>query len=187
MVRNFLIPLLFLITMTAAARATILDQARNLLDICEQKQTEHVGLCIAHSLRAVVDIIFFVPIGFLDTIFPDKHSFYHADSNRKDADDFDRTRRSLKKLVAFLEKVETAYTYLAKVKENDAYLETHFGKKFKIALNELKTETESEIDTIKRIHTINRSGKNALASLAKNTDYYETTRASFCYTPITGE
>ena len=134
-------------------------------------------------MAASLIVAIFIPFGWLALLDP-QSAFVQAHRNRIAASTFDRTRRSLKKLISFLKRVETAFAYLDLLQDDPRYLERVFDRDFKIAISELRCESESEIDVIKRIHTINQGGSNILETLDNNTDYYTKLRSTFCYRPL---
>src|SRR5579871_4963581 len=125
MPRIFAISLVLFLTLTVPARTTILDQARTLHYWCVRAQGDCVGLCIGHSVAASLIVAIFIPFGWLALLDP-QSAFVQAHRNRIAASTFDRTRRSLKKLISFLKRVETAFAYLDLLRDDPRYLERVF-------------------------------------------------------------
>jgi hypothetical protein len=165
--------------LNSQAYSTILDEAKWLKNLVEIKQRECADLCALHSFLATLDIVLFVPIGWIDLACGGDR-FYRAHKNRTKADGFAHTRKSLNKLIWFLKNVEKAFVNLQQVKENNLYLDEAHGFKFRVALNEMRIKSESEADTINRIHSLNQAGVKNLTEVDPFVDYYSSIRSMFC-------
>jgi len=176
MFKKIVIPVFFLLTFGVTANGTLFDQAKWLLSVVKEKQKNHVGYCVGHSLMAVVDIAF-IPLGWMDFL---NGRTGKAHKNRIKADNLARTQKNLKKLIWFLKNVEIAMLYLREIEDNNRFVLDNFGYKFASALNEMRNPSESIADTLKRIHLINQANSADLKIINTDLDYYSTIRSTFC-------
>lgn len=156
---------------------TLLDQAKWLLKAVERNHSEEVGCCVGNCLAASADFAIFM-FGWMDLVFEDRLNRAHE--SRLKADSLTTTRKNLKKLIWFLTNVEMAFLYIEKEEFTPISLQRSFGRKFTLALNELRNLKESINETIKRIHLKNQAGDDRLKNIDISLDYYSTIRSTFC-------